>query len=256
MAMDERPFPGGNLSDAVRVGDTVRRQTGPWTPSVHALLSHLEAAGFPAPRPRGIDDRGREILTFVEGETVTGWPDPFPEWIYAREAVVQAARLLRRYHDLTLDLVHSPGSTWRMTAPTAHEVICHNDWAPYNAVFGDRLPIAMLDWDMVGPGSRVWDLARAAFVWIPLYTGDTRFTVSEKGQRLRAFCEAYGLDDRRGLLDLLHDQLLFFADFAEREARAGHAGFSKLVSWGVPEGHRRDADALRTQQRALEDQLQ
>src|SRR5262249_49783642 len=42
--------------------DTVRRPAGPWTPAVHALLTHLHAAGFHgAPRPLGIDEHGREI---------------------------------------------------------------------------------------------------------------------------------------------------------------------------------------------------
>ncbi|HKF74825.1 MAG TPA: hypothetical protein VKF59_01675 [Candidatus Dormibacteraeota bacterium] len=39
-------LPGGFVNAVVRVGSTVRRSTGPWTPAVHALLRHLEAAGF------------------------------------------------------------------------------------------------------------------------------------------------------------------------------------------------------------------
>jgi len=35
--MDELAL-GGNLSGAVRVGATVRRRSGYWTPAVHALL--------------------------------------------------------------------------------------------------------------------------------------------------------------------------------------------------------------------------
>jgi hypothetical protein len=55
---------GGNTGGAVRIGDTVRRTAGAWTPAVHALLAHLESKGFPgAPRPRGLDESGREILT-------------------------------------------------------------------------------------------------------------------------------------------------------------------------------------------------
>lgn len=52
----------------------VRRPTGPWTPAVHALLTHLYEVGFrAAPRPLGIVDQGREVLTFTQGHVV--WPD-------------------------------------------------------------------------------------------------------------------------------------------------------------------------------------
>src|SRR5438874_2138446 len=64
---EELPL-GGNLNDAVRVGNTVRRRAGPWTPAVHALLRFLEAEGFPAPRARGMDEKGREVLDYIEGE--------------------------------------------------------------------------------------------------------------------------------------------------------------------------------------------
>jgi hypothetical protein len=38
----ETPLDGGNMSSGVvRVGDTVRRPAGVWTPAVHALLNHL-----------------------------------------------------------------------------------------------------------------------------------------------------------------------------------------------------------------------
>ena len=66
MSSAENPLPGGNMSSGVvRVGDTVRRPTGPWTPAVHALLVHLNAVGFcGAPRPLGFDEQGREVLSY------------------------------------------------------------------------------------------------------------------------------------------------------------------------------------------------
>jgi hypothetical protein len=40
----------------MRVGDTVRRPTHPWTPTIHELLRHLETVGFPySPRVLGVD---------------------------------------------------------------------------------------------------------------------------------------------------------------------------------------------------------
>ena len=49
------------------MGDTVRRPAGPWTPAVHALLHHLEAAGFEAaPRALGLDSEGREVVSYAD----------------------------------------------------------------------------------------------------------------------------------------------------------------------------------------------
>ncbi|MEK8169329.1 hypothetical protein NKH77_04555 [Streptomyces sp. M19] len=46
---------------------------------MHALLAHLHEVGFrAAPRPLGIDDQGREVLTYLPGHVV--WPDRFFCW--------------------------------------------------------------------------------------------------------------------------------------------------------------------------------
>jgi hypothetical protein len=54
----------------VRVGDTVHRPVQPWTPATHELLRHLEAVGFRyAPRVLGFDEHGREILSYIPGDS-------------------------------------------------------------------------------------------------------------------------------------------------------------------------------------------
>ena len=65
----EVPLSGARLTaDVMRVGDTVRRPTGPHSPFVHRLLRPLEAVGFEAaPRLLGVDERGREMLSFIDG---------------------------------------------------------------------------------------------------------------------------------------------------------------------------------------------
>ena len=72
-ARGETPLAGGRqTAGVVRVGDTVRRPTGPHSPFVHDLLRHLEAVGFGgAPGLLGVDEWGREVLAFVEGECPT-----------------------------------------------------------------------------------------------------------------------------------------------------------------------------------------
>lgn len=69
----ELALSGGNVNEVVRVGDTVHRTAGPWTPTIHALLAWVRAQGVSvAPAPLGLDETGREILTWTEGEVVAG----------------------------------------------------------------------------------------------------------------------------------------------------------------------------------------
>jgi hypothetical protein len=139
---------GGWEAGTVRVGDTVRRHTGPWTPAVHALLRHLEAVGFDAaPRVLGVDSEGREILNFVDGEPGLY---PLPERLWSDAVLDQAARLLRRYHDATIEFVPPPNASWLHGVREPVEVICHGDLAPYNCIYrGDRI-VCFVDFDWAG----------------------------------------------------------------------------------------------------------
>jgi hypothetical protein len=225
---------GGNLNQAVRIGDTVRRRAGPWTPAVHALLRYLEAAGFEAPRVRGIDEQGREILGYIPGEAYAGAENPVPDGVLDEEYLVDAARLLRRYHDIVVHFAPPSDAKWRLIAPTKHELICHNDWSPWNALFRDDDLAVMLDWDLAGPGSRIWDVGSAAACWVTLSSEAQLFIVAERAQRLRVFCDAYGLEDRSELLSTIRLRTDYVARFIEARGRSGEPGFTTLLKWNTP----------------------
>src|SRR5258705_13362728 len=116
---------GGNLSASVRIGDTVHRRAGSWTPAVHALLAHLKRVGFgAAPEPLGFDEQGRAVQSFLHGEGHPGWPDPRPQRMFEDEAtLVAAAKLLRRYHDSLDGFVAPSGPHWPVVPPGGHDVI-------------------------------------------------------------------------------------------------------------------------------------
>jgi hypothetical protein len=227
--MDDELRLGGNISSAVRVGSTVRRRGGSWTPAVHALLDYLAQRAFEAPRPLGTDERGREVLSWVDGQAVPGWPDPFPEWIHSQDCLRAAAQGLRRYHDLVEGFSPPAGSRWRMPAPVPHEIICHNDWAPYNAIYRERRPEVMVDWDMASPGTRLWDAAWTAYMWIPLHPDHSGFSLEGSADRMRAFCTDYGDLSPVALFDTLLLRLRFSAEFGREQAASGDPGFQKLV---------------------------
>ncbi len=78
--MAEVPLPGGNTTGAVLIDGVIHKRASPWTPTVHALLRYLEEAGFPgAPRALGFDSSGREMLSYLPGETI-GDRMPWPAW--------------------------------------------------------------------------------------------------------------------------------------------------------------------------------
>lgn len=87
---------GGNVgTEVVRVGDTVRRPSGPWSASVDALLSHLNAVGYEAaPRTLGFDELGRHVLEYVEGDVLM----PF-EPVDHLAAAHRVGVLIRDLHD-------------------------------------------------------------------------------------------------------------------------------------------------------------
>ena len=261
MTHAEQPL-GGNQSGSVRVGDTVRRRAAVWTPAVHELLAHLRRVGFDAaPESLGLDEQGRAVLRFIDGVAHAGWPDPMPSWMYEDETTLaEAARLLRRYHDAVATFVPPADARWNIVAPGAHELICHNDWAPYNALFRGRAPIVMLDWDSAGPGTRLWDVALAAYQWVPMYPMAEEvshrrvLTPLMRRARLGLFCGAYGEITAGDALTMLIEQLPFLAKLVQQKADAGDPGFAKLAGWKVPGRLRTEARLLRAERALLVDE--
>ena len=72
---------------------------------MHVLLAHLADKRFTsAPRPLGFDEQGREVLTFLEGETIAN-RKPRPAWVHADDTLDQVARWMRACHQAVADFV-------------------------------------------------------------------------------------------------------------------------------------------------------
>lgn len=180
----EIPLQGGRTTQGVvRVGETVRRPMGENSSFVHQLLIYLETVQFDAaPRFLGIDGKGREVLTYFEGEVP-------PDLGYWHSNILEAAAsIIRRFHDATAgsELAHP------------NEVVCHNDLSPCNTVFVGGLPRFLIDFDAAHPGSRVRDLAYAAWLWLDI--GNEEIGARVQASRLRLFLKAYGWEDTAQLM--------------------------------------------------------
>ncbi|MDT0343156.1 phosphotransferase [Streptomyces litchfieldiae] len=243
----EQPLTGGNANaGVVRAGDTVRRPAGPWTPSVHALLTHLHEAGYPAaPRPLGIDEQGREVLTFAPGATV--WPERFP-LMAPDERLARVARLIRDFHDAVAGFTPPPDARWNVLIPAdGDEIIAHHDLAPWNLVIDDATDTwTFIDWDAAGPGTRLWDIAYAVRGFAPLSANAAyQRPDPDAAARLRLFADAYGLDDeadRRALVPLLGVRSRSMHDFLREQSRRGTLPWARLWEEGHGDAWRGDAE--------------
>jgi Ser/Thr protein kinase RdoA (MazF antagonist) len=176
---------------------------------VQRLLVHLHAVGFHgAPRALGRDERGREVLSYVEG-----WVPPDLD-ARTDSQLAAAAQLLREFHDATA------GSS----LADASEVVCHNDVSPCNFVFRGNLPVALIDFDAAAPGARVDDIAYGGWMWV-LSMRAAELPLRQLG----VFLDAYGPGLRSGVIDRIaavqdhHRTLMEQRSAAQSAPRGGYA---------------------------------
>ena len=198
----EVPLRGGiaNQGLVFRVGETVRRPLRPTSSATHALLRHLAEVGFDgAPRFLGLDPQGREVLSYIPGPHT--WPESPPP------------------------------------PPFRTGLVCHNDPNLDNVVFRDGEAVALIDFDLARPGSRLWDLAAAARLWAPLRR-DIDIQDARRGRalgRFRVFVDAYGLvgADRDRLVDAVISNHDWLYGIVSRGAENGNPGFVEYWRTGA-----------------------
>jgi hypothetical protein len=225
-----RPLSGGtaNRGLVVRVGDTVVRPTAPCWPATHALLDHLAAVGFDGAPSVLAAGPATETLTYIAGRAAV---PPLTEDVLTDEALVSVAELLRRYHRAASGF-DPAGYAWPRPVPARYRtgLVSHNDVYPANVVFREGRAVALIDFDLAGPGSATWDFAAAARSFVPLFD-EADVTDSRQGRaldRFRIFLAASGLPraERVSVAEALvvnHDWTYAIVTEA---AAAGHPGFA------------------------------
>jgi hypothetical protein len=226
---DPEEYLAGNVGGAVRIGDTVHRPVGPWTPAVHALLSHLEQRAVPhIPRVHGADEQGREVLDYLPGEVIDS-----PAALLTQAQLVQLVQWTRTFHDAVADFRY-PGP-WRYFPIPDATLIGHNDIAPYNACFdGDRLA-GVFDWDLAGPTTPLDELAFLAWNCAPLHTD---IGAAATAARMRLIADAYGGPTARQILAHAPARISIMLDGIPVAAAAGDQGMANLMALGEPDRSR------------------
>jgi len=246
--VQEHPLVGdGVTAGIIRLGDTVRRPLRPFSLTIQSFLAHLHGRGFhDAPRPLGIDDQGREMLSFVPGQVPR---EPLPDAACRPEVLTALAGLVRRLHEAAQDWAPPPGAAWgalpgrpdpgTVTLFESAELVSHRDYCPGNVVFRQGVPAALIDFDLARPTTRVYDIANALYWWAPLLDPADRpagLVDADVPARVALFADAYGMTgtQRADLVPLAVGMIHNFHRSARAAAEADPV-FKRFWDEGVSE---------------------
>ena len=263
----EIPLLGGDMTEGVvRIGRTVRRPVRPHTAAVHALLRHLDAAGFDgAPRVLGIDANNREVLTYLPGVVARR---PRPAFATADATLAALARLQLRYHEAVAGFEPPPDAQWDgevtrfVDGPV--DIICHCDINLENVIFQlgpDGLrPYALIDFDLARPGTRLVDIIQTLRYWAPIADPadrDPALRDVDVAARITIFCEAYGLSygERARLVPVASRWLRRSRATIAQRAKMRGGAWTRMVDVGVGERLLRSAVWLERNQPEIEARL-
>jgi len=240
---------GGNMNQVVKIGDTVHRKVK-GDSMLHSYLLYLEEAGMPGvPRFRGMDEQGREILTFLHGKTMGPDYPAFHPCLNSDETVRDMGQFMRKLHDISIGfLPKAIENNWKSPnfPQEKWETICHNDTAIWNFVFANDHLTGLFDFDSACPGTRIWDLATSLYSVIPLtahvpvpelltsVSYEPSQHAAERKRRIKIFFDAYGMDCPPDLMDWVI--LRIQKDFCDDISKGAAAGDENCIRM-VNEGH-------------------
>lgn len=263
MENDYEKLSGGNLTSVYRRNETVMREQKPWSSTIHRVLVHLEKVGYNnCPRFIGIDENGKEILSFVKGECKYNYP--FTNNSNEQLLIIKkVAEMMRKYHDATLSFERAEKDSWMFSykGPLEKEVICHNDIAPYNVTFVNSIPYGLIDFDTCCPAPRIWDIVYALYRFVPfskrLYdmekqeyrNYDVYRDKNFRRKSIRVFFDEYGMEWPYDLFEQMITRLQALADLIYDEAKNGNGSFKKMLEEGHRDWYLEDIEFIRENQK-------
>ncbi len=224
--MTEQQLNDNPLKPIVKIGDTIHRPVGWWTPSVHVLLKYLSDVGYKySPRVLGFDEQGREVLSYIEGQSGgDGWAKIIPD-----EGLKIFAKLLREYHEVIANFKPPADSEWAYSkgAPKKGEVMCHGDFGPWNVVWQGSEPVGIVDWDFVLPAKPEYDILYALEYSAPFRNDENTLEwhhfpeIPDRKHRVNVFLGAYGTSSIENIAQKVANMQRQVGKYEEQLAKRG-----------------------------------
>lgn len=209
MEQQEISFSSGESKQkVVRVGDTVRKEPAENCDFIRKVMIELTNNDFHySPRYLGMDDKGREIMTYIDGEQMNHTEISF-------DLIKQTLVVLRKFHDIFSKSELSGGE----------ETLLHSDFSPWNLIVKDKKLVGVLDFDDVRPGKRIYDVANVCWTFLDIGSNDSNFTEEEVYKYLPILIDAYGDIETSDFVDALlseQNKVLRYRENRVQEVKEG-----------------------------------
>ncbi len=154
LSSQEEPLNGGNTAESsFGSAQPCASLQRPSTSAVQVFVMHLRSAGFQAPEPLGVDNQGRQVWEYIPGSL---W---HTSKSHTPADLRRVGALIRDLHEAAASFHAPEDARWnRRYGRDEHDLVCHNDLAPWNLVCGETR-WTFIDWDAAAPATRLWDLA-------------------------------------------------------------------------------------------------
>lgn len=247
--------------ERVKIERFIRKPAQAWSNQIHAYLNFLGSAGSKGiPIPLGFDDNGNELLTYVKGKTCDY---PLSEIVKSETTLISAANFLRDYHSISEKYVKEalfPIDGWMFPAKRPVEIICHNDFAPYNICFSGSKVIGLIDFEAAIPGPKIWDVAYALYRFAPFtnpYNEDGFGNFADKCKRAKLFCDIYELNnvDRNNIANVMIERLEALNKFLLYAANNGDAKYQACISDGHHKLYEMDIEYINNNKQKIIDNI-
>lgn len=159
-------FEKGNMSSVKKSGNNIHR-TKPFNyVTQRKFFEYLEDYNLNIPKYIG-ETTNEIILSYVDGDCIHEEIHRISE-INKKEMIISSAKYLAEYHKATENFPLSDDDKFYLeyNGNLTCDVICHNDFAPYNITFNNYEAIGLIDFDTICPGPREWDIAYALYRFV------------------------------------------------------------------------------------------
>ncbi|NYF59930.1 phosphotransferase [Micromonospora purpureochromogenes] len=191
---------------------------------MHDLLDYLAPRVPHVPTVLGLDDLGRESLTYLPGRVVD-----IDTELLTDEQVASVVGWTRGFHAAVAGFTH-PGP-WRYFPMPSPTLIGHNDIAPYNVCFDGNELVGVFDWDLAGPSTPLFELAFIAWNCVPLWRD---IGPQAAARRLTVIASTYSGFHPRQILRAVPRRIQIMLDGIPLAAAAGDQGMVNLLALGEP----------------------